>query len=468
MNKVLVLPPPLGSKTLTLTGMGIQYSNGGIPDFSNLNMYIKLYATTGNFPKLNTSFPYVPIYVQQSLANKRNILGNITNHNNLEIFDLVGASFIGYTPSKPKQFWIDMLNEMRCHGSCWQINNPISYGDCTFFETNANNSTHKWNTQNRFKAKKIGEGPSFLSEYLNYSNPNNMDLNTEYLEFSSLDYMLAFNLFKLNYTNDGISDKMVKNITFRNMPLYLGNNKYIGDAANPGLVRAVFNLNLFNKHSNNAKIEYKAGSSIKMLPGFKTATGAVVKATIEDYDCTPEVSTNGIIQARNSLNTGDNYTIIEDNLLTEPEQPVPTLVDTFGDNVPDCYITVYANDTMFLYPDTINCTFHNDGSVTYNDAANQNKIAPVVNNVGSINNVYMYPNPAKEILNLEITCSGITTANISIADSKGLSMLNANQSHQLFKGYNKVELNVSTLPTGVYLLKIIEDKNIKIYKFVKE
>ncbi len=76
----------------------------------------------------------------------------------------------------------------------------------------------------------------------------------------------------------------------------------------------------------------------------------------------------------------------------------------------------------------------------------------------------IYPNPAEDLLFVSVSKS-IENATVSIIDQQGRNVLIVNKN---FSSNNFESLAVSQLPSGVYTLQVIENKNIYVFKFIKK
>jgi hypothetical protein len=101
-----------------------------------------------------------------------------------------------------------------------------------------------------------------------------------------------------------------------------------------------------------------------------------------------------------------------------------------------------------------------DGRFTYSNVA-------AVNFEKGGGRMVIYPNPAKDQLNVEYTSERSGKLDLQVIDSKG-SVLMAEKMN-ITTGRNGRSLNISFLSTGMYLLKYIDgDGNISFSKFVKQ
>ncbi|MBO5964264.1 MAG: Omp28-related outer membrane protein [Bacteroidales bacterium] len=78
---------------------------------------------------------------------------------------------------------------------------------------------------------------------------------------------------------------------------------------------------------------------------------------------------------------------------------------------------------------------------------------------GVILQTLAYPNPAKDIVNLEISMLQSTTANIAVVDMLGREVIKLGDVN-LANGKNVLEINTSALTNGAYFVKIISNDGI--------
>jgi hypothetical protein len=64
----------------------------------------------------------------------------------------------------------------------------------------------------------------------------------------------------------------------------------------------------------------------------------------------------------------------------------------------------------------------------------------------------LYPNPAKNNITLQIAAERTSAAELMVYNQLGQQMLN--ESHLLYKGGNKLEINISSLPESIYFLRL--------------
>ena len=77
--------------------------------------------------------------------------------------------------------------------------------------------------------------------------------------------------------------------------------------------------------------------------------------------------------------------------------------------------------------------------------------------------ILLYPNPVSDFLNIDFGKENFHNSNYVLFDSQGKLIKSGNFSQQ------KTELNMTTLPTSVYIIQIFQDKkNIKTFKIIKK
>ena len=79
----------------------------------------------------------------------------------------------------------------------------------------------------------------------------------------------------------------------------------------------------------------------------------------------------------------------------------------------------------------------------------------------------IYPNPVVDnTLNLVITCHGVTGIQLSILNIEGKLML-SQKGMLVMQGSFARTIDVSSLPKGIYILKLSNEKEQRAVKFVK-
>jgi len=77
----------------------------------------------------------------------------------------------------------------------------------------------------------------------------------------------------------------------------------------------------------------------------------------------------------------------------------------------------------------------------------------------------LYPNPAKDVINVAISSPKIESAALTVTDITGKILMRTNTS--LVKGDNFVQMNTSSLATGTYYIRLISNDEVKTVQFVK-
>lgn len=95
-----------------------------------------------------------------------------------------------------------------------------------------------------------------------------------------------------------------------------------------------------------------------------------------------------------------------------------------------------------------------------------NPIIIGVNEVASFGSVSAYPNPASDLLNVDLNLNNSDNVNITLFNAIGQSVLAENR--ELRAGSNKVQLNTSALASGVYYLNVTSGNSTSVTKVVIE
>ena len=78
-------------------------------------------------------------------------------------------------------------------------------------------------------------------------------------------------------------------------------------------------------------------------------------------------------------------------------------------------------------------------------------------------NILLYPNPVRDLLNVDFGNESYQNSSYSLYDAQG-KLLKAGKLAQ-----KKTELNMTTLPASVYIIQIFQDnRNIKTFKIIKK
>lgn len=83
-------------------------------------------------------------------------------------------------------------------------------------------------------------------------------------------------------------------------------------------------------------------------------------------------------------------------------------------------------------------------------------------------NATIIPNPSHDKGIIKVTAESIEKIEIKIVNSEGKDVKTLFQNFQLQKGVNEIPFDVSSLPSGIYFVKIVNDKDFKILKLIVE
>jgi autotransporter-associated beta strand protein len=100
-------------------------------------------------------------------------------------------------------------------------------------------------------------------------------------------------------------------------------------------------------------------------------------------------------------------------------------------------------------------------AVDYNGAATVSKVVSV-NFSGKSDKTAVYPNPTRDVLRVEFTASDASASTVQVTDLTGRVVLSQNVA--VNKGANLLPLNVASLPSGAYFVKVNGD----VKRFVKQ
>ncbi|HWY98359.1 MAG TPA: T9SS type A sorting domain-containing protein, partial [Bacteroidia bacterium] len=94
------------------------------------------------------------------------------------------------------------------------------------------------------------------------------------------------------------------------------------------------------------------------------------------------------------------------------------------------------------------------------------KTVTAVNTVTDINGIVIYPNPATELLNIELNTGGTVMAVlIRITDVSGKEIMEAKRA---LVGNTTLPVNISNLAAGMYFVRIEAGTSIQVVKFIKK
>ncbi len=143
----------------------------------------------------------------------------------------------------------------------------------------------------------------------------------------------------------------------------------------------------------------------------------------------------------------------------------PAITDTFivakcSGSINSCTIDSIALDTFdnVVYTFKVMCIYNNALQLSVKSISNPLEI----NVLNSLNHALIYPNPAKDILYLELPKT-LPHVNVSIYDIMGNVINDFN-----FTDISNQSIDISKYSNGIYFIKLKIDASQKVYKFVKE
>ena len=119
-----------------------------------------------------------------------------------------------------------------------------------------------------------------------------------------------------------------------------------------------------------------------------------------------------------------------------------------------------VTNTAYIVFDSFAPLATNSTSTTVINAVTVNEVSP------DITGLLIYPNPANEVLNIEMNLKEATTLNIQLFNLLG-ELVKQTANYEL-KGLFKKQIEINDLSRGVYFLKIATSKGMKIAKIVKD
>jgi len=384
----------------------------------------------------------------------RQWIKNVSNAHHMEIFDLLGGVMLGYSPVKPSSFWRNEFNQLNCGCNCFQINNSNGYLGCENYINNIGTGAYgPWNVRNRWKGLENGEIGSAISTPGDGTNPSD-NINSIF-EYPGMDYMLAYNLYRIKYyKTSGYSSKIRRIVSNGSLPFNFPGTTFsgpftLGGDQYPLDVKAVFSIESDNISLNqDANMHFYAGSEIVLKAGFHAKPGSVFTSKIQEYDCTPNYYNVGSLEVT-SYKTEDSLsgnTFLDDIDTTED-----ILLETFEyeeDSVvyPDAVFFDEANDTLFstLNP---NYTFTDSGTVIYTPIGNKTAL-----DKATFENIILYPNPTNGDASLEYTLYQNGEVKIEVTNELGQIMgsITEAKTHSQSKGKHKITLHTNKLASGIY------------------
>jgi Secretion system C-terminal sorting domain len=88
--------------------------------------------------------------------------------------------------------------------------------------------------------------------------------------------------------------------------------------------------------------------------------------------------------------------------------------------------------------------------------------------IGTRQSISVYPNPVKDILNVEPGIANKAKMNMTVVDTYGKIVIHKVIEQTDNESTNHLQLSTSDLPAGVYILKITSGSETKTTRFVKQ
>ena len=187
-----------------------------------------------------------------------------------------------------------------------------------------------------------------------------------------------------------------------------------------------------------------------------TATGDTIKLIkIDDWDFHWQGSylfKNPVKLPKNSTLYGEAFYDNTMNNLNQPNSPPKDV--SLGESTTDEMMLIYFTYTGYRAGDE-NLDLEKETALT---SLNDTPLSKTALNC--------FPNPASDALTLRFDLNENDNVAIQIFDYQGVMLKNID--HQVFqKGQNEKTLNISNLPKGMYIVKIVSDKLYGVQYFVK-
>ena len=215
--------------------------------------------------------------------------------------------------------------------------------------------------------------------------------------------------------------------------------------------------------STNGTLTYSGGISAKSF------------TQVENDNDLPNTENNMTIIAEAILDNPETYTInaVDKNGICGKAEPI-----TLANGSVEYFITINSKS-----PETIKFNaIHKDGSLQANEEVGfvaNNKVGSLDKpmkltfngDFESLSNIYVYPNPFKDKVNISFTLNSKQNVQIRLFNAVGVEM-SSTLSLNMNKGYQEVDilkqLKLNNLNSGVYILKVRINGNEEIVKIVKE
>lgn len=434
------------------TGPG-QYDHDGA---YNISMFLKLLSTSFTAPR-----PIPPYFDFTGKA----LINTVSQTYLKDLYELVGSVIYGYYPQHTESYWRTQFNNLNCGCNCIQGTDAVSYYGCKNYFSyipgqNAPETVDvpgEWGVPDRW---------AMTHKYGGSHAANGDDAGT-FEEYNGMDYMLAYNLYRWKYFAAGYEDRVRlnwdKDFPFLSLPNpYDNNNQYqLGSTQYPFNVKSVFSINATNTINSSAKIQYIAGSDVKLSPGFFAKPGSVFRAQVKEMDCEPNII--DVPNAQNISWKNGDYNENFDSLVNIQLDGDSIYLYDEGDDIDSFYVLTYTNntDTFYydLHPDYV---YDDSGNIVYAPAFNRQALQDA-----SINSIVLYPNPTSTKAFLEYTLYQESDVKIEINNELGQVMSGVIEQavHRQQKGKQKITLNTANLSSGVYFCMVELNGRREVLKF---
>jgi hypothetical protein len=211
-------------------------------------------------------------------------------------------------------------------------------------------------------------------------------------------------------------------------------------------IPASFNIDIAGYYTNATKDSVTATINITCVTAYTGAKMALRTALVETVNWATAPGTNGEKDFENVVRTV--YPTINGTTITNTwtagqtqtitiKGPIPTYVDTAG--AP--YLVAWIQNG-------------NDKTVEQAAKSAPLSISTAVKNVANVNNISLYPNPAKGNAVLSISLTKAAKIQVQVIDEAGRTAINMN-TIQLAAGTQNINISTGALAAGLYTVKIV-------------
>lgn len=439
-----------------------------------VSMFLKLASTgrsAGNQPSYNplniiNFFSNIGSTVLDPMGKQR--INSISQTYKKELYELVSSFINGYNPVLSESYWRNEFNQLNCGCNCYQSINPSGYLDCQNYIASTNGNPWQppgqWMVEDRW---------AFHKEY--------GGIGGQLKEFMGLDYMLAYNLYRLKYFAGGYNSRVRTYFNNRTFPYtslpnpYDNNNTYqFGSHTYPIERKAVFSIESTNTQvTSSGNLVFSAGSDIKLKPGFKAKPGSVFRAIIKPYDCNPAINqlpNSSYVSWKTDSMTNEYFDGGETDTIVNIQNESDSLEQFEGDDEPiidsNAFVVIYTNnvDTVIIGLGP-NYSYDSLGNIIFTPP-NKSQNPNIYNT--TFDSWELFPSPCNESFNVSFTLYYDADVSIKIRNEIGQIMSNNInfEAMQRTKGKQSFKLNTNHLANGIYFCELSIDGHRQIKKFV--